>query len=367
MKFRAAVLHEVGADLAIETVESGPLAPGDVLVRIRAASICHTDLEVITGDLRYPLPMVLGHEAAGTVAEVGADVRHLAPGDPVVLSWNPHCGLCFYCDNDIPILCEPYAANRATGRHFDGGYRLSLGGAPLHVLMYLGGFAEYAVVAANSAVKVPAAMPLDRACLIGCGVMTGVGAATNIAKLKWGETALVIGCGAIGLSAIQGARMAGAAQIVAVDRDSRKLPLAQAVGATHLCDSSAEDPVALAKAITGGRGADVTFEAAGHADAFRLAIEAARPGGQVIWLGKVDVRREVSFNWGTLMPERTIRRSSYGGAKPQQDFPALSNAYLTGALKLDEMITRRIRLDQINDGFAALRKGEAIRTVVEFD
>ncbi|MFQ5938406.1 MAG: alcohol dehydrogenase catalytic domain-containing protein, partial [Acidiferrobacterales bacterium] len=211
MKFRAAVMHEVGAPLSIETVESAPLKQDDVLVRICAASICHTDLEVLEGELNYPLPMVLGHEAAGVVVEVGSAVANPVPGDRVVLSWNPHCGHCYYCEQDQPILCEPYVRNRAKGFHFDGSHRLTLNRSPLHVLMYLGAFAEYTVVTARSAVKVPDEVPFDRACLIGCGVMTGLGAATHIAPVNWGSTVSVIGCGAIGLSVIQGARLAGAA------------------------------------------------------------------------------------------------------------------------------------------------------------
>lgn len=366
MEFKAAVLHEVGAPLAIETVTSGPLQSNDVLVKIRASSICHTDLEVISGDLPYPLPMVLGHEAAGTVVEVGANVTHVAPGDSVVLSWNPHCGHCYYCDKGLPIQCETYQKHRNTGTHFDGGHRLSLNGQPLNILMYLGGFAEYAVVAANSAVKVPAQMPLDRACLIGCGVMTGVGAATNIAKVEFGSSTVIIGCGAIGLSAIQGARLSGASRIIAVDLNPAKLALARQVGATDVIEAGTADVIAEIKKLTEGRGADYVFEAAGHEDVFRLSIDICRPGGQVTWLGKVAVDRDVSFNWGSLMPERTIRRSSYGGAKPHRDFPALAGAYMSGRLMLDEIVTNRISLDRINDGFEALRSGEAIRTVIEF-
>lgn len=366
MRFRAAVMHEVGAPLEIEQVESTPLQAGDVLVRIHAASICHTDLDVLEGELSYPLPMVLGHEAAGVVAEAGSSVITPAVGDHVVLSWNPHCGHCFYCEQNQPILCESYVRNRARGLHFDGSHRLLLNKHPLHVLMYLGAFAEYCIVPAQSAVRVPNEIALDRACLIGCGVMTGFGAATRIAPVGWGSAVVVFGCGAIGLSAIQGAHLAGAGSILAVDLDDRKLEVAQALGATHVCNAEREDPVAAAKTISQGRGADYVFEAAGNERAFRASVETVRPGGQVVWLGKVNVEQEVKFRWGTLMGERRIVRSSYGGARPHQDFPHLAHAYLQGALKLDELITQRIGLDEINEGFAALKRGEAIRTVIEF-
>lgn len=364
---RAAVLREVGKPMRVERISVAAPGPGDVRVRVKAASLCHTDLEVIEGQLGCRLPAVLGHEAAGVVEALGEGVGGLAVGDPVVLHWNPHCGHCFQCLRGQPILCAQYLANGAASVHFDGKPRLACDdGSTLHQLMYLGGFSEYCVVAAQQAVKVPAAMPLDRACLLGCAVMTGFGAATRIARVQWGEVAMVIGAGAVGLAAVQGARLAGASQVVAVDPNPARRAMAQAVGATVLCDPGAEDPAAVAKALTEGRGADVVIEAAGVPVAFRTSVEAVRPGGQVVWLGKVGVTDEVAFRWGSLMQERRIVRSSYGGAKPAQDFPAMSQAYLDGALRLDGLVTARIRLDEINEGFAALKRGGAIRSVVVF-
>lgn len=366
MKFRAAILHRPHQPIVVETVELGELQPGDALVRVRAAGLCHTDLEVIEGQLAYPMPIVLGHEAAGTVEAVGAAAGGLRPGDPVVLSWNPHCGHCFYCEQDQPILCETYLRLGAQAVQFDGTARLSLAGAPVHHLMFLGAFAEYCVVPAHCAVKVPADIPFDRACLIGCGVMTGVGAATRIARLAYGGSAVVIGCGAVGLSAIQGARLAGAARIVAVDVDPRKFALARKLGATDTVDAAAEDALAAIRDLTGGRGVDCVFEAAGNPRAFRLSAEAARPGGEIVWLGKVNVNDDVAFRWGALMGEKRIVRSSYGGARPQRDFPLLAQAYLDGKLYLDELVSRRIALTDLNDGFAALKRGDVVRAVVTF-
>jgi S-(hydroxymethyl)glutathione dehydrogenase/alcohol dehydrogenase len=366
MKFRAAVLHRPRERLTIETVESLPLKPGDVLVRIRATSLCHTDLEVIEGQLATPTPIVLGHEAAGTIAEIGAAVSGLAVGDPVVISWNPHCGHCFYCEQDQPILCETFIANGPKALQFDGEARLTLGGEPLHNLMYVASFAEYCVVPAQSAVRVPAEIPFDRACLIGCGVMTGFGAATRIAKVAFGSSALVIGCGAVGLSAVQGARLAGAERVVAVDLDDKKLALARGLGATDTLNAGADDLLGAIRTLTQGRGADYVFEAAGNERAFRLSVEAVRAGGQIVWLGKVNVNQDVAFRWGALMGEKRIVRSSYGGARPQRDFPLLARAYLDGALKLDALISRRIALDDINEGFAALKAGAVVRAVVTF-
>ena len=367
MQFRAAVLHRPGETLRLETVALGALKPGDVLVRIRAASLCHTDLEVIEGQLAYPMPIVLGHEAAGTVEALGEGVSALQPGDSVVLSWNPHCGHCFHCEQDQPILCDTYRRLGPLGTQFDGTTRLSLDGAPLHHLMFLGAFAEYCVVPAQSAVRVPRAIPFDRACLIGCGVMTGVGAATRVARLAYGASALVIGCGAVGLSAVQGARLAGAGRIIALDLDRRKLELARRLGATDTIDAGSGDPLPRIHDLTAGRGADCVFEAAGHPRAFRLSVEAARPGGQIVWLGKVNVEDDVAFRWGALMGEKRIQRSSYGGARPQRDFPLLAQAYLDGTLKLDELISRRLSLAEINDGFAALKRGDVVRAVVTFN
>jgi S-(hydroxymethyl)glutathione dehydrogenase / alcohol dehydrogenase len=368
LQYRAAVLRAPQTPLSIETVTATALKPTDVLVRIRASGLCHTDLEVIEGALRYPMPIVLGHEAAGIVEQVGAAARGVKVGDHVVLSWNPHCGHCFYCDRDSPILCEEYLGNGPQALSFDGESRAALAdGRELRQLMYLGSFGEYCIVADQQAIVIPKEIPFDRACLIGCGVMTGVGAALNLGAIAHGDTVMVIGCGAVGLAAVQGARLAGAGKIIAVDVTPAKLTLAAKVGATLGIDASKEDAVAIAKRETGGRGADVVIESAGHPVAFRTSTEAVRPGGQVIWLGKIDVNQDASFRWGSLMQEKRIRRVSYGNTRPRRDFPLLARAYLEGSLLLDDLISRRIGLDEINDGFAALKRGETIRSVVMFD
>jgi S-(hydroxymethyl)glutathione dehydrogenase/alcohol dehydrogenase len=236
----------------------------------------------------------------------------------------------------------------------------------VRTMMHIAAFAEYAIVTDACAVAIPPAMPMDRACLLGCGVLTGVGAATRIASLRYGDTAMVIGCGAVGLSAVQGARLAGASQIVAVDLNELKLALARKLGATHTVDAGVADPLAAVRAITGGRGADCVLEAAGNAVSFRLSTEACRVGGEIVWLGKVAVDQEVSFRWGSLMGEKRLTRSSYGGAQTATDFPALARSYLRGDLFLDELITQRIALDEINRGFDDLRAGRAIRSVIVF-
>jgi S-(hydroxymethyl)glutathione dehydrogenase / alcohol dehydrogenase len=368
LTYRAAVLHAPQTPLSIETVTAAALKPDDVLVRIRATGLCHTDLEVIDGSLRYPLPIVLGHEAAGIVEQAGPTVRGVKAGDHVVLSWNPHCGHCFYCDRDAPILCEEYLGKGPQAVAFDGDCRGTLAdGRDLRQLMFVGSFGEYCIVPDQQAIVVPKEIPFDRACLIGCGVMTGVGAALNLGAIAHGDAVMVIGCGAVGLAAVQGARLAGAGKIIAVDLNPAKLALAAKMGATHGIDVSKDDAVAAAKKETAGRGADVVIESAGSPAAFRLTTEAVRPGGQVIWLGKIDVDKDASFRWGSLMQEKRIRRVSYGNARPRRDFPLLARAYLEGSLLLDDLISRRISLDEINDGFAALKRGETIRSVITFD
>jgi S-(hydroxymethyl)glutathione dehydrogenase / alcohol dehydrogenase len=368
LHYEAAVLHAVRAPLAIERVSATVLGGFDVLVRVRATGLCHTDLEVIEGSLRYPMPIVLGHEAAGVVEDAGSAVSKVRKGDHVVLSWNPHCGHCFYCDRGYPILCEDYLARGPQALAFDGSRKARLAdGRNLGHLMFLGTFGEYCTVSEQQAIPVAKEIPFDRACLIGCGVMTGVGAALNLAHIGHADAVVVIGCGAVGLSAVQGARLAGAAEIIACDVDGAKLALAQRMGATASVNAKDEDAVAMVKKRTSGRGADVVIEAAGSASALRASVEAVRPGGEVIWLGKVDVEKDVAFRWGALMQEKSIRRSSYGDARPARDFPLLARAYLDGRLMLDELITRRIRLNEINDGFAALKSGQAIRSVVTFD
>jgi S-(hydroxymethyl)glutathione dehydrogenase / alcohol dehydrogenase len=366
LTFQAAIMERAGEPLRIASVTTGNLADTDVIVRIKAASLCHTDLEAVRGDLRTPLPFVPGHEAAGIVEWTGSAVTKVAKGDHVILSWNPHCGECFYCTRQLSILCQPYRDHMAQSFHFDSHPRLFLDdGKPVHQLAYMGSFAECCVVSEDCAVPIAKAMPFDRACLIGCGVMTGFGAATHIAQVEAGSTVAVIGCGAVGLSAIQGALHAGAAQVVAIDRALTKLDMARAIGATHTLFADDSLLHELGR-LTHGRGADTVIESAGNRQSLRTSVEAVRPGGQVVWLGKLPAADEASFRWGALMGEKRIVRSSYGGANPARDFPMLAQAYLDGTLKLDEYVTSRITLDRINAGMQRLSTGADVRAVIEF-
>lgn len=365
MEFEAAVLHEVGAALTVETVSVGDLQPTDVLVRVHASGLCHTDLEVIQGSLGYPLPIVLGHEGAGVVEAVGSAVSLVKPGDHVVCSWNPNCGHCFYCDRDQPILCEPFTRNQPQGHLLDGTSRLSLNGGKLHHFSVMSSHAQYCVVPESGAIRVPDAIPFDRACLIGCGVMTGVGALLNVAKAPVGASAVVLGCGAVGLNAVQGAQLAGCEPIIAVDIAPDKLEKAKLFGATETLNANTDDVAARVKDLTGGRGADHVIEAAGIVGTLQSAFDCARPGGDVVLLGKTDVNAQVGLRWGSMMGERKMVRSSYGGARPRRDFPLLAQLYLDGKLNLDDLISMRIALDEINDGFAAMTENKIIRAVIE--
>ena len=354
VSFDAAVLHAPGQALVVERVSLDALQPGDVLIRNRASGLCHTDLEVIEGQLAYPLPIVLGHEGAGIVEAVGSSVTRVRPGDHVVASWNPNCGHCFYCERDLPILCEPFTRHQPRGLLPDGRSRLRIGAAPLHHFSVVSSHAAYSVVPEAGAIRVPEGIPFDRACLIGCGVMTGVGAVSRLARVEAGSTVAVIGCGAVGLNVIQAARLEQAAAVIAVDRDP----------ARRQQDDGALDAV---RTLTAGRGADHVFEAAGSEAALQLALEATRPGGQLVILGKTQVDRQVALRFGSLMGEKRIIRSSYGGARPRRDFPWLAQLYLDGKLKLDELIASRFPLADINAGFDRMRRGEGIRHVVVFD
>jgi len=366
MEFRAAILEATDRPLVIDKVKLERLAPTDVLIRNRASGLCHTDLEVIQGSLPYPLPIVLGHEGAGVVEEVGSAVTHVRPGDHVIASWNPHCGHCFYCERDLPILCEPFTRHQPAGHLLDGGSRLSWRGAKLHHFSVVSSHAEYSVVPESGAIRIPQEMPLDRACLIGCGVMTGVGAVSRLARVEAGASVVIVGCGAVGLNAIQGAVLEQAATLIAIDRDPARLALAKRLGATHTL-SADENTITAVQDLTAGRGADYVFESAGAEASLQLALEVTRPGGQTVILGKTEVNRKVGLRFGSMMGEKRIIRSSYGGARPRRDFPWLAQLYLAGKLDLDALISTRAPLEGINDGFAAMRRGEGIRHVITFD
>jgi S-(hydroxymethyl)glutathione dehydrogenase/alcohol dehydrogenase len=364
---QAAVLREPNGRLSVETVDVAEPGPGEVRVRIAASGLCHTDWETMHGLQPCNLSAVLGHEGAGIVESVGPGVHLAKVGDRVALSWSPNCGHCFYCDRGQPILCEVASAANAKGVLFDGRTRFGSKGRPVYHYSLVSSHAQFTVVPEQAAVPLPPEMPLDRAALLGCAVTTGFFGAVRAGRIEAGQSVVVVGCGAVGLSAIQGARIAGAATIVGVDINPRKLVLAQGFGATHVDDATAADAVAIVKSLTHGRGADVAVEAAGHNQTMLQALLASRPGGRVVILGKTAAGADVTFPFAALMGEREIVRTSYGMSRPRQDFPLLAGLYVRGDLQLDEMISTRLPLADINHGFSELERGNVARAVVVFD
>ena len=364
LEFDAAVLHSAGQPLKIERLSLTGLGDDDVLVKVHAAGVCHTDWEAQQGSHPAPPPLVLGHEGAGIVVEAGKNISKSRIGDHVVFSAYPSCGRCFYCLRNLPMLCEPVTQGHRSGRLPDGSSRLRLGDQPVSHFLSISSFAEYTVVPSKGAVRIPSELPLDLACLLGCAVVTGTGAVLRIAHVAADEIVCVIGCGPIGLNAIQGARLAKASIIMASDPDANRRRLAGEFGATHLVDPAREDIVLLVRSLSGGRGADHSFETAGREETMQTAFDATRSGGSVTILSKMAAQKTVNLRFGSISSERRIRRSALGGGCGEEDLPALAQAYLDGNLLLDQMVTARLPLSQVNEALAAAGRGSAIRSVL---
>jgi Zn-dependent alcohol dehydrogenase len=336
---------------------------GEVLVRIRAAGLCHSDLSVIDGSRPRPLPMALGHEAAGEIVEVGPDVADCAPGDHVVLAFVPSCGHCAPCRQGRPALCEPGAAANAGGELLGGGRRLSHEGAEIHHHLGVSAFADHAVVSARSVVHVPKDLPFEIAALFGCAVLTGVGAAVNAAQVRPGESVAVFGLGGVGLAALLGALAAGAHPVVAVDRVEHKLDLALALGATHAVLAS-ETVVEDVRDIVGG-GVEKAIETVGSAAVLGQAYAATRRGGSTTTVGLPDPSAELKLSATSLTTEeRTLRGSYLGSSVPTRDIPRYVELYRAGRLPVDRLLSDTIPFDDLNAGFERLAAGEAVRLVV---
>jgi S-(hydroxymethyl)glutathione dehydrogenase/alcohol dehydrogenase len=350
---------------AVEELSIDPPKAGELGIRMAATGVCHSDLSVINDTLPLPRPCVLGHEGAGVVEQIGAGVAGFAVGDHVVLSFTPSCGTCYFCLHHLPQFC---ANSLCFGPMMDGTARVrDKGGADLGVMQFLGCMAERAVVPAVSAVKIDKAIPLDKAALVGCGVMTGVGAAINTAKVTPGATVAVFGCGGVGLSVIQGCRLAGAGTIIGVDLADHKLEMAKKFGATHVVNGGKQDAVEAVKGLTGGIGADFTFEAVGVPTLMLAANNAARRGGTVVIVGVGRFTDSVPFNALTLsMDGKTIKGSYYGDANVHADFPKLLGLYQGGRLNLDDMVTRTYRIDQAAQAITDLEKGLNARGVIVY-
>lgn len=362
---RASVLFEQGKPLSVEELELEPPRAGEVLVRMAASGVCHSCLHAADGSWKgVPVPIVLGDEGAGVVEEVGPGVDGLAPGDPVILSWAPTCGRCHYCVIGRPNLCE----RRQPGRGVlpDGTTRMALQGRPVYHYGHVATYASRTVVHESSAIRIDTRMPLDRAALIGCSVMTGVGAVINTAAVPAGASMAVFGAGGVGLNAVQGGALVAAHPIIAVDVKPAKLEHALALGASHAVDAAREDPVSAIRRLT-RLGADYTFVAVGDVRAASQAIEALAPGGTCVLIGVPESGATVPMDVRPLVTaERVIRGCSYGSARTREDLPRLVNLYLAGKLKVDQLITRRYDLGEANEAFRALAGGELARGLIVF-
>lgn len=357
---RAAVLPALNEKLEVydDVDVTGP-GSGEVRIRIHASGVCHSDVSAQNGTLPQPLPAVLGHEGAGEVVAVGDGVSGLAAGDHVILSWLPPCGVCRHCVDGQPWLCLTHLVAGAVTQRFSRGEDKFFGFAGC------GTFAEELVVPAAAAIKIPSDVPFDVASLIGCGVMTGVGAAINTAKVRPGSNVIVFGCGGVGIAAIQGARICGAAEIVAVDLVESKLELAKRFGATHAVTPDGLD--AVKAEITEGQGFDYAFEVIGLPATIRQAYDATRRGGTTVVVGAGGATAMVEFNaYELFFMGKTLVGSLYGDADVRRDFHRVLKLWRTGRLDLEGMITRRIDVSEINDAFDAMAKGEVIRSVIEF-
>ncbi len=363
---KAAVLREINKPLEIEDIQHGDPGPREVLVRTVAAGVCHSDLHFQNGSYPYPLPAVLGHESAGIVEAVGSDVTYVKPGDHVITCLSAFCGHCEYCLTGHMSLCQEPELQRAP----DQPPRLAKqkNGATENVWQFLNlsSFAEYMLVHEHAIAKIREDMPMDRAALIGCAVTTGVGAVFHTARVEPGSTVAVIGCGGVGLSAINGAAIAGAARIIAVDMVPGKLELARKFGATDVVNAKDDDPVGTIQEMTGG-GVHYSFEAIGLKQTAEQAFKMLARGGTATIIGMIPVGTMIELHGPEFLMERKIQGSNMGSNRFRVDMPRFVELYLQGRLHLDDLISRRIKLEDVNEGMEALKTGEVARSVIMFE
>lgn len=366
MDIRAAVLPGVGADFEVMSLTLDPPRAGEVLVRVTATGICASDVNAIDGKRTLvPFPAVLGHEAAGVVVEKGPDVDHVSVGDHVIMSIVPSCQECESCRAGVPNFCTTAGGAMAAGALLDGTRRLGSDAGAVHHFLTVSSFADHAVVPASGLVKIDPAMPLDRAALISCAVLTGYGAVVNTAKVRAGSTVAVFGCGGIGLNVIQGARIAGASRIFAVDVSGEKLDLARLLGATDLVDSREVDAAQAIRELSGG--VDYVFEASGVPEVVPVAWASVGPRGELVLVGLFRQGTTLPIDAGPFVNEQAIRGCYFGSSDIRRDIPTLVSLYLSGDLILDELISERLALPDIDRAVDRLRAGEGARSVIIFD
>ena len=374
MRIKAAVLNKTGfpppyaasRPLDIVELDLAPPGRGEVLVRIKAAGLCHSDLSVIDGSRPRPVPMALGHEAAGVVEALGDGVTDFACGDHVVLVFVPSCGRCGPCAAGRPALCEPGAKANGAGTLLSGERRLSFRAEPVHHHLGVSAFAEHSVVARESCIRIDPELPFELAALFGCAVLTGVGAVVNTARVEPGASVAVVGLGGVGLSAVLGAKVAGARQIVAVDLSDEKLAFARTLGATDAVNAGATDAIQAIRDLSGG-GVEVAFDMAGAVPALELAYAVTARGGTTVTAGLPHPDKRLALAPVSLVAEeRTLKGSYIGSAAPLRDVPRYIALFRAGKLPVDALLTHRLKLEEINEGFDRLREGIGVRQVVEF-
>lgn len=366
---KAAVLREYGEPLQISEVQLAEPGPGEVRVKVKAAGVCHSDLSVLGGNLPIPLPAIPGHEGSGVVDAVGEGVTRVQVGDHVVFNWVASCGHCYYCDSGRPDMCDTAFDLQVTGTLPDGTTRFSCDSEEVYYFSATSCMAEMTVVPESGVIPIRRDVPFDRAALVGCAVMTGYGAVVKTAQVKPGSSVVVIGCGGVGLNVIQAAKLVGAETIIAIDRVGAKLAKAQQFGATHVIDASqTDDPFTPVLEWTEGRGADYAFEVIGRPETIAQAYGLVRKAGMAVVVGVAPPHEEVSINAFSLPSQTKILTGTwYGQAVPEVDIPLILDLYMEGKLDLDALITGSYSLDQINDAFAALRSGQAVRSIIRFD
>jgi len=355
---KAALFQKAHEPLTIEDVDLAELRPDEVYVRTVCSGVCHSDLHVVDGMGNLQMPMVLGHESSGVVEQVGRDVSYVAPGDRVIMSFKPFCGRCYYCLGGRPHLCNDRGLAAASAR------RITWKGKPVLQMGGVASFAEYMVTSESGVVKIPSDMPMAEAALLGCAVMTGVGAALYTAQVPGGAIAAVVGCGGIGLNIIQGCRLAGASQIIAIDVVPYKLELARKFGATHTINSKEVDAVRAVKEQTGKLGVEYAFEAIGHPDTARQAFDMLRAGGTAVMVGVMG-GAELRFPGMAFLDEKKVIGCQYGSARFREHMPKLIDLFLQGRLNMSELVTQRMPLREVNRAFQLMRDGKVARSVLE--
>lgn len=365
MRATAAVLYEVKKPVVVEDIEVLEPGPHEVLVRWVANGVCHSDLHVITGDYPHPLPVVLGHEAAGVVERVGSGVESVKPGDHVCSSYIPSCGKCWYCiAAGQPTMC----ALRDKPRWFmlDGTSRLRKNGTSLHHFLQVSGYATHSVLPEESVIPIRKDAPLDVVCLVSCGVLAGAGPVFNRAKVPPGASVAVFGCGGVGLNTIQAAHLVGAGKIIAVDVLPQKLAWAEEFGATHVVNAAVEDPVARVQAASGTGGVDFAFEVVGTQQTVEQALLSTHRGGTCVVVGVSPAGTRISIDPLLFLQQRVLTGSSFGAGHQRTDVPMMIDLYMSGKYRLDELITRRVPLTDLNHAFDLMLKGEVKRSVVVY-